>query len=124
MLGQTAQKLLRAGAGPDPLHRCGGLPARDDDLAGAAAAFQAQEIVPGLGLARHVDGTIDSYVAKEQPWLDEIRGVAKTSRFDQGEPVAPAPAPHLGEHGEQILRELGYDDARIAALVAGAATAP
>ncbi len=32
----------------------------------------------GEMMARHVDGTIDSYVAKEQPWLDEIRGVAKT----------------------------------------------
>jgi len=37
---------------------------------------------------------------------------------------APRPAPHLGEHSEQVLRELGYDEARIAALnQAGVVTA-
>lgn len=32
----------------------------------------------GTLMAKHVDGTIDSYIAKEQPWLDEIKATGKT----------------------------------------------
>ena len=31
----------------------------------------------GTLMAKHVDGTIDSYIAKEQPWLDEIKATGK-----------------------------------------------
>lgn len=43
-----------------------------------------------------------------------------------GEPLAvPGPAPHLGEHGRQILAAAGYDAAAIAALIAaGIVTMP
>ena len=48
-------------------------------------------------------------------------GVARAAaRFGESDPATLPPAPHLGEHGEQVLRELGYDDARIAALRASA----
>jgi crotonobetainyl-CoA:carnitine CoA-transferase CaiB-like acyl-CoA transferase len=33
----------------------------------------------------------------------------------------PQPAPWLGEHGRQVLEELGYDAARIESLTAGGA---
>ncbi|PID35880.1 MAG: C4-dicarboxylate ABC transporter substrate-binding protein [Rhodobacterales bacterium] len=29
-------------------------------------------------MAKHVDSTIDSYIAREQPWLDEIAGTGRT----------------------------------------------
>ena len=32
----------------------------------------------GTLMAKHVDGTIDSYIANEQPWLDEIKATGKT----------------------------------------------
>lgn len=31
----------------------------------------------GTLMAKHVDGTIDSYIANEQPWLDQIEGTGK-----------------------------------------------
>ena len=34
-----------------------------------------------------------------------------------GEKRTPTPAPQLGDHTGEILRDLGYDDAAIAALV-------
>jgi formyl-CoA transferase len=37
-------------------------------------------------------------------------------RVSSAPPVEPVRAPELGEHSEQILRELGYDANRIAAL--------
>ncbi len=52
--------------------------------------------------------TVDSPI-----WID---GVAKTR---------PRRAPDIGEHGREVLRELGYDDARIGALIdAGVVRAP
>ena len=45
----------------------------------------------------------------------------RAARFGDADTGTLPPAPHLGEHGEQVLRELGYDEARIAALVASAA---
>ncbi|HXF66864.1 MAG TPA: hypothetical protein VNK67_09245 [Burkholderiales bacterium] len=41
--------------------------------------------------------------------------VAPPVRYAEEDPPA-RPAPALGEHTEVLLRELGYDDARIQAL--------
>jgi crotonobetainyl-CoA:carnitine CoA-transferase CaiB-like acyl-CoA transferase len=48
--------------------------------------------------------------------LGRVRVAREAARFSGTEEAAPRPAPHLGEHGEAVLRELGYDDSRIAAL--------
>jgi alpha-methylacyl-CoA racemase len=40
----------------------------------------------------------------------------EAARFSGTEEAPPQPAPHLGEHGEAVLRELGYEAARISAL--------
>ncbi len=48
--------------------------------------------------------------------LGRIRLARAAAKFD-AQPLAPAgPAPHLGEHGEQVLLELGYEASRIEAL--------
>jgi len=50
-----------------------------------------------------------------------VRLARAAARFDGADLPAPRPAAHLGEHGEAVLRELGYDDARISALRESAA---
>ena len=50
-----------------------------------------------------------------------VRLARAAARFGGADLPVPKPAAHLGEHGEQVLRELGYDDSRIAALVAASA---
>jgi len=39
---------------------------------------QEERDLVGPMMAKYVDSTIDSYVAKEQPWLDQIKGTGKT----------------------------------------------
>ena len=48
--------------------------------------------------------------------LGRVRVAREAARFSGTEQAPPQPAPHLGEHGETVLRELGYDEARIASL--------
>ena len=43
-----------------------------------AGLSQEDRDLIGAMMARHVDGTIDSYVAKEQGWLDQIKGTGRT----------------------------------------------
>jgi crotonobetainyl-CoA:carnitine CoA-transferase CaiB-like acyl-CoA transferase len=42
--------------------------------------------------------------------------------LDHDGPDIARPAPMLGEHSEEILRELGYDQAAIGKLVSGGVT--
>jgi crotonobetainyl-CoA:carnitine CoA-transferase CaiB-like acyl-CoA transferase len=52
--------------------------------------------------------------------VGRVRQARSAARF--GQPLAPpGPAPHLGQHSRQWLAALGYDDAAIAALLAGGA---
>ncbi len=52
--------------------------------------------------------------------LGRVRVARAAARFGGTDLPVPQPAAHLGEHGEQILRELGYDEERIARLRAAA----
>ena len=55
--------------------------------------------------------------------LGRVRVARAAALFENSHSPAPRPAPHLGEHSEQVLRELGYDEAHISALKqAGAVT--
>lgn len=53
---------------------------------------------------------------EEHPSEGAIRTMAYPSDWSATQPAASRPAPRLGEHDEEVLREMGYDDARIAAL--------
>ena len=52
----------------------------------------------------------------DHPSEGPIRYVRPTARFDASPASVRLPAPRLGQHTHAILQELGYSDARIAAL--------
>jgi crotonobetainyl-CoA:carnitine CoA-transferase CaiB-like acyl-CoA transferase len=48
-----------------------------------------------------------------------VRQTGVLARFARTPGVARCAAPLLGQHSRELLREVGYDDARIDALLAG-----
>ena len=55
----------------------------------------------------------------EHPRLGTMKVTRNPVLLDHGGPDIARPAPMLGEHSEEILRELGYDAAAIGKLVSG-----
>ncbi len=53
----------------------------------------------------------------DHPSEGKVRSMSAASRWSETPLGAPAPAPRLGEHSAQILREAGYADAEIDAMV-------
>ncbi len=53
----------------------------------------------------------------DHPHAGRIRQLAVPSEWSATPPPDPTPAPRVGEHGRAVLREIGYDDARIEALL-------
>ncbi len=49
--------------------------------------------------------------------------MAFPSTWSATQPAASRPAPRLGEHSVEVLREIGYTPQRIAALLEGGVTA-
>lgn len=58
----------------------------------------------------------------EHPSEGAYRQMVPTPGWSESPPSLRRHAPRLGEHSAELLRELGYDDAAIAALVAAGAT--
>jgi crotonobetainyl-CoA:carnitine CoA-transferase CaiB-like acyl-CoA transferase len=58
----------------------------------------------------------------EHPGAGRIRTMAVPSEWSDTAPDTLAPAPRLGEHSAEILREIGLSDADIAAMAASGAT--
>lgn len=59
----------------------------------------------------------------EHPSEGRLRSMAYPTRWSDTQPGATRPVPRLGEHSAEVLREAGYDDADIDALVRDGVTA-
>ena len=61
---------------------------------------------------------IGFFTEVDHPAVGRIRQMAVPSEWSGTPPGPPTPAPRIGQHSRELLREVGYDDARIDALVA------
>lgn len=59
----------------------------------------------------------------EHPSEGRLRAAGRPTRWSGTPPPEPAPAPRLGEHSVQVLRELGYAPQDIASMLASGACA-
>lgn len=68
----------------------------------------------------HLDD-IGFFSTVQHPDVGTIRQMAVPSEWSETPPGEALPAPRLGQHGCEVLREIGYDAARIDALLASGA---
>lgn len=54
------------------------------------------------------------FFPEEHPSEGHLRAMRTPSNWSESAPQAPTPAPRLGQHSREILREIGYSDAQIA----------
>ena len=53
----------------------------------------------------------------EQPTVGRVRQPKPAARFEVNEAVIGGPAPRVGQHSKEVLRELGYSDGDIEKMV-------
>jgi crotonobetainyl-CoA:carnitine CoA-transferase CaiB-like acyl-CoA transferase len=53
----------------------------------------------------------------EQPTVGRVRQPKPAARFEVNESVIGGPAPRVGQHSKDVLRELGYSDADIERMI-------
>lgn len=68
----------------------------------------------------HLDD-IGFFSEMEHPHVGTIRQMAVPSEWSGTPPGEATPAPRVGQHSREVLREAGYDEARIDTLVASGA---
>jgi len=57
------------------------------------------------------------FVTEEHPSEGELRAMRTPTNWSESQPGTPRPAPRLGEHSAEVLREVGYSDSEIEELV-------
>ncbi len=72
----------------------------------------ALEDVPGNAQIRHNETLYED----EHPTAGRLRQCRPAARFSETEPARGAVAPLLGEHTDEVLREIGLSEERIAAM--------
>ena len=83
-----------------------------------------------VALLNSVDDIIDDphlgesgfFVMTEHPTEGRLRMMASPGAWSRTQPGPLRPAPRLGEHSVEILREAGYGDTEITAMIAGGVT--
>jgi crotonobetainyl-CoA:carnitine CoA-transferase CaiB-like acyl-CoA transferase len=55
---------------------------------------------------------------ESHPTEGRLRTMRTPTSWSASPPAAPRPAPRLGEHSAEVLREIGYSDADIARMAA------
>jgi crotonobetainyl-CoA:carnitine CoA-transferase CaiB-like acyl-CoA transferase len=53
----------------------------------------------------------------DQPMVGRVRQPKPAARFEVNETVIGGPAPRVGQHTREVLRELGYDDGAIDKMI-------
>jgi crotonobetainyl-CoA:carnitine CoA-transferase CaiB-like acyl-CoA transferase len=53
----------------------------------------------------------------DQPMVGRVRQPKPAARFEVNEAVIGGPAPRVGQHSRDVLRELGYDDGAIERMI-------
>jgi crotonobetainyl-CoA:carnitine CoA-transferase CaiB-like acyl-CoA transferase len=57
------------------------------------------------------------FVTEDHPSEGSLRAMRTPTNWSESQPGTPRPAPRLGEHSAEVLKEIGYSDAEIALLV-------
>lgn len=62
------------------------------------------------------------FATADHPTEGKVRSMAVPSKWSESPPAAPRPAPRLGEHSFEVLREAGYTDHEIDTMIAAGVT--
>jgi crotonobetainyl-CoA:carnitine CoA-transferase CaiB-like acyl-CoA transferase len=62
------------------------------------------------------------FKTSEHPSEGLVRGIGQPWSWSDSQPSATRPAPRIGEHSVEILRDIGYDEQQIRALIEDCST--
>ena len=57
------------------------------------------------------------FMTEDHPSEGPLRAMRTPTSWSESQPGTPRPAPRLGEHSAEVLREVGFSDGEIADMV-------